>query len=67
MKETISKVKRYPSELEKIIENEETEKNSNLKSIQASHVAQFQKNKQPNKKLDQRSKQTFLQRRYTDG
>ena len=63
-KETISKVKRQPSEWEKIIANEATD---NLKNIQATHVAQFQKNKQPNKKMGQRTKQTFLQRKHTDG
>ena len=42
MKETISKVKRQPSEWEKIIANEVTE---NLKNIQAALAAQFQKNK----------------------
>ena len=36
----------------------------NLKNIQA---AQYQKNKQPNQKMDQKTKQTFLQRRHTDG
>ena len=35
--------------------------------IQATHVAQYQKNKQPNQKVRQRPKQTFLQRRHTDG
>ena len=53
MKETISKVKRQPSEWEKIIANEVTE---NLKNIQATHAAQFQKNKQPNQKMGQRTK-----------
>ena len=38
-----------------------------LKHIQAAHVAQYQKNKQPNQKMGQRTKQTFLQRRHTDG
>ena len=33
----------------------------NLKNIQATHAAQFQKNKQPNQKMGQRTKQTFLQ------
>ena len=42
MKETISKVKRQPSEWEKIIANEATD---NLKNIQATPAAQFQKNK----------------------
>ena len=44
-KKTISKVKRQPSEWEKIIANEETEKRINLKNIQATPAAQFQKNK----------------------
>ena len=39
----------------------------NLKNIQAAHAAQFQKNEQPNQKMGQRTKQTFLQRRHTDG
>ena len=39
----------------------------NLKNIQATPVAQFQKNKQPNQKVGQRTKQTFIQRRHTDG
>ena len=43
-KETISKVKRQPSDWEKIITNEETDK-INLKNIQATPAAQFQKNK----------------------
>ena len=43
--ETISKVKRQPSDWEKIIANEETDKGINLKNIQATPAAQFQKNK----------------------
>ena len=39
----------------------------NLKNIQATPAAQFQKNKRPNQKTGQRTKQTFLQRRYIDG
>ena len=42
MKETISKVKRQPSDWEKIISNEATD---NLKNIQATPAARFQKNK----------------------
>ena len=38
----------------------------NLKNIQATPAAQFQKNKLPNQKVGQRTKQTFLQRRHTD-
>ena len=41
-KETISKVKRQPSEWEKIIANEATD---NLKNTPATPAAQFQKNK----------------------
>ena len=39
----------------------------NLKNIQATPAAQFQINKWPNQKVGQRTKQTFLQRRHTDG
>ena len=39
----------------------------NLKTIQSAHAAQYQKNKRPNQKMGQRPKQTFLQRRNTDG
>ena len=38
----------------------------NLKNIQATPAAQFQKSKRPNQKMGQRTKQTFLQRRHTD-
>ena len=39
----------------------------NFQNIQTAHTAQYQKNKQPNQKMDRRPKQTFLQRRHTDG
>jgi len=39
----------------------------NLKTIKATPSADFQKNKGPNQKMGQRTKQTFLHRRYTDG
>ena len=52
--------------MEKIIANEATGKEY-LKNIQATPAAQFQKNKRPNQKMGQRTKQTFLQRRHTDG
>ena len=64
MKETISKVKRQPSELQKIIANEATD---NLKNVQATPTAQFHKIKQPNQKMGQRNKQRFLQKRHSDG
>ena len=44
-KETLSKVKRQPSEWEKIITNEATDKQLISKNIQATPEAQFQKNK----------------------
>ena len=50
MKETISKVKRQPSEWEKIITNEATDKEFISKITPA---AQFQKNKRPNQKMGQ--------------
>ena len=43
-KETISKVKRQPSDWEKIIANEERQR-IDLKNIQATPATQFQKNK----------------------
>ena len=36
------------------------------KNIQATPAAQFQKNKSPNQKMGQITKQTFLQRRHTE-
>ena len=65
-KETISTVKRQPSEWEKIIANETTDK-INFQNIQAAHTTQYQKNKQHKPKVGKRPKQTFLQRRHTDG
>ena len=38
----------------------------NLKNMQTTPKAQFQKNKWPNQKICQITKQTFLQRRHTD-
>ena len=64
-KETISKVKRKPSEWEKIIANETTDKG--LISKIYKQLIQHQKNKQPNQKLGKRPKQTFHQRRHRDG
>ena len=65
-KETLSKVKRKPSEWEEIIANETTDKGL-ISSVRAAHIIQCQKNKQPNEKVGKRPKQTFLQRRHTDG
>ena len=60
-------MKRKPSEWEKIIANETTNKGLIFQNIQAAHTTQYQKNKQPNKKVGKRPKQTFLQRRHADG
>jgi len=60
-KETKNKVKRQPSEWEKITANEATDKGL-VQNIQAAHAAQYQKNN-PIKTMD-RPKQTFLQRRW---
>ena len=38
----------------------------NLQNIQAAHAAQYQENEQSNQKVDERTKQTFLQRRQRD-
>ena len=65
-KETISKVKRQPSEWKKIIANKATDKELISVIYKQFIAAQYQKNKQPNKKMGQRTKQTFLQRRHTD-
>ena len=58
MKETISKVKRQPSEWEKIIANKAT--NEEL-------ISKIYKPFNSNQKMSQRTEQTFLQRRHTDG
>ena len=65
MKETISKVKRQPSEWEKITANEATDKE--LISKIYKQLLQLNSNKLPNQKMGQRTKQTFLQRRHTNG
>ena len=66
-KETISKVKRQPSDWEKIIANEATDKGLISKIYKQLLQLNSRKNKRPNQKMGQRTKQTFLQRRYTDG
>ena len=65
MKETISKVKYSLQNGKKIIANEATDKE--YQKYTRNPAAQFQKNKRPNQKIGQRTKQTFLQRRHTDG
>ena len=50
VKQTINKMKRQPSEWEKIIVNETTDKGL-ISKIQAGHSAQYQKNKKLNQKV----------------
>ena len=65
-KETINKVKRQPSEWEKIVAKETTDKELISKIYKAAQTTQYHRNKQPSKKVSGRPKQTFLQRRHTD-
>ena len=67
MKETISKVRRQPSEWEKIIANKPTDKELISKIYKQLMQLNTRKTNNPNKKVDERTKQTFLQRRHTDG
>ena len=61
-KETISMLKRQPSEWEKIIASETTDK-----GLISKIYKQLIQKKQPNQKVGKRLKKTFLQRRHTDG
>jgi len=65
-KKTISKVKRQPSEWEKIIANETTDKGFISKTYKQLIQLNTKKNKQSSQKVGKRPKQAFLQRRYTD-
>ena len=64
-KEAICKVKRQPSEWEKIIANETTDKG--LISKYRSSLYNSIPEKQPNQNVGKRPKQIFIQRRHTDG
>ena len=66
-KENISKVKRQPSEWEKIIANEATDKQLISKIYKQLMQLNSRKMNPPNQKMGKRTKQTFLQRRHTDG
>ena len=65
-KETISKVKRQPSEWEKIA-NEATDKEVISKIYKQLLQLNAKEINDPIKKTGQRTKKTFLQRRHTDG
>ena len=64
-KKTISKVKRQPSEWEKIIANEKTDQGLISKIYQ--QLIQLNARKTTQSKVGKRPKQTFLQIRYIDG
>ena len=64
MKETASKVKRQPSEWEKIAANKTTDKE--LISIYK-QLTKLNTRKMTQSKMGQRTKQTVLQRRHSDG
>ena len=66
-KETISKVKRQPSEWEKIIAKETVDKELLSKIHKQLIQLNYQKSKQPNQKVGKGPKETFLQGRHTDG
>ena len=60
-------MKSQPSEWEKIIANETTNKGLILKYISSSYKSTPGKKKTQSKKWAKKPKQTFLQRRHTDG
>ena len=66
-KENINKMKRQPSEWEKIFANESSDNGLICKVYKQLMQLNIKKNKQPNPKISRRPKQTFLQRRHTDG
>ena len=66
-KETINKTKRQPSEWEKIFANEATNKGLISRIYKQLVQLNIKKKKQPNQKMGRKPKQTFLQRRHTDG
>ena len=66
-KETISKAKRLPSEWEKIIANEATDKQLISKIYKQLLQLNSRKINNPIKKWAKELNKTFLQRRHTDG
>ena len=65
-KETIKK-QRQPTEWEKVFAKEVTDNGLISKIYKQLMQLNFKKNKQPNQKMGRRPKQTFLERRHTDG
>ena len=66
-KETKGQVESQPSEWEKIIPNETTDKGLISKIYKQLIQLDTRTTKDPNQKVGKRPKQTFLQRRHTDG
>ena len=66
-KETISKVKKQPSEWEKIIANETTDKGLISKIYKHIQLNARKTNNPTQSKSGKRPKQTFLQRKHTHG
>ena len=66
-KETPNKMKRQPTEWEKIFSNEVTDKGLISKIYKHLLLLNTKKNEQPHQKMGRRSKQTILQRRHMDG
>ena len=60
-------MKRQPSESEKIIANETTDRGLISKMYKQLIEINTRKTKNPVQKVGKRPKQTFLQRRHTDG
>ena len=65
-KETINKMKRQLSEWEEIFANKSTDKGLISKICKQLMQLHIKKTNSPIQKMGRRSKQTFLQRRYTD-
>ena len=66
-KETINKVKIQPTEWEKIIANETSDKGLISKIYKQLIQLNARKTNNPDQKMGERPKQTFLQRRQRDG
>ena len=66
-KETINEMKRPCSEWQKIFAKLATDKGLISKVYKQLMQLNIKKKKKPNQKMDIKSKQTFLQRRHTDG
>ena len=66
-KETLSKVKRQPSEWEKIMANETMDRGLISKMYKQLIQLNNRKANNPTKKWEKRPKQTFLQRIHTHG